>query len=437
MIPVDRADVLDSSLEVLQHFATQVNVRGRFVSLYLGLRRMRADQGTALAELGSAQVTVSNEIEQYLDRLYTKSHRQEPFVVLTAPFGGSTSPEAPYSALSGTRAPGRGYPTNTWRNNFGIQKGVGCPAEPDVIEALLNDPQHRLACPHMALDPDDRHLCSIRDTAYRGEEHAIWLRLSDGGYQVVNLDRPAAFRDYLRPSGHGLPVFPLIGMLYCMAPPGVYPGRTRVGIPEFATDFGFTHNQVQSLFDCDPESEFNAAIALRVEDARVAVAQSPVPPTGGKRGAGVPATGALDYGVPTAEEVPTNPPDAALNTGVGAEIVVARELEGCGWTVRYRANQRGLGYDLEATREGQILRVEVKSSVAFADLEMQESEWRAAQKFGEHYVLAVVDFYGSEQRRVWYVRNPAANAVPAERNVAIFRFARADVEPIMTEVDFL
>ena len=210
-------------------------------------------------------------------------------------------------------------------------------------------------------------------------------------------------------------------------PPGVYPGSTRIGIPEFAADFGFTHEQVQLQFDCNPESEFNAAIALTVEDGRTTVGQGYV----------APPTGAQGYGVPGADEVPARPPDAALNTGVGAEIVVARELEAFGWTVRYRANQRGLGYDLEATREGQTLRVEVKSSVAFANLELQASEWQAAQEFGEHYVLAVVDFYGCEQRRVWYVRNPAANAVPAERAIATYRFARADVEPVMTEVDFL
>ena len=437
MIPVDRTDVLEGSLDVLQQFAARVNVRGRFVSLYLGLRRMKTDAGAALAELGSAEVTASTDIEQYLDRLYSKSHRPEPFIVLTAAFGGSTSPEAPYSALSGTRAPGRGYPTNTWRNNFGIQKGVGCPAEPAVIRTLLEDPQHRLACPHMALDPDDRHLCSIRDTAYRGEEHAIWLRSSNGGYQVVDLDRPAAFRDYLRPSDRPLPIFPVIGMLYCMAPGGAYPRRARVGIPEFAADFGFTHTQVQALFDCDPESEFNAAVVLRVEDARPATVGGQVLPVGDPQRQGVLRDRGQDYAATPAEEVPADPPDAAHNTGVGGEILVARELEACGWIVRYRANQRGLGYDLEATRNGQTLRVEVKSSVSFAELQLQESEWRAAQHFGEHYVLAVVDFYGCEQRRVWYVRNPAANAVPAERNVAMYRFARADVEPIKTEVDFL
>ena len=95
-----------------------------------------------------------------------------------------------------------------------------------------------------------------------------------------------------------------------MATAGVYPVRTRIGIPEFAADFGFTHEQVQSLFDCNPESEFNAALALAVEDAR-ATAVGYVVPTNPVQG----------DGVPTTEEVPANPPDVALNTGVGAEIV--------------------------------------------------------------------------------------------------------------------
>ena len=83
-----------------------------------------------------------------MDRLLLKRHRPEPFVVLTAPFGGSTSPTAPYSTRSGEMAPGHAYPTNTWRNNFGIQKGIGRPAEPEVIRRNLDDPAVRLACPH-------------------------------------------------------------------------------------------------------------------------------------------------------------------------------------------------------------------------------------------------------------------------------------------------
>ena len=417
MIPTDRPEVLDESLRALQHFANGVTVRGRFVCLYLGLRRMRADSTRPIAELGSAEVTGSAEIEQYLDRLYTKRHCPEPFVVLTAPFGGSTSPNAPYSARSGTRAPGRGYPTNTWRNNFGIQKGVGCPAAPNVIRALLDAPQHRLACPHMTSRPDAPHLCSLHDTAYRGEEHAIWLRHAGGGYQVVDLDQPVVFRDYLQPGGRKLPVFPLIAMLYSMTKPGALPDHARVGIPEFVNDFGFTYDQIESLFDCRPESNSNAAIALEIGDSRPFIVS--------------------DYGVAEAADVPSEPPYGELNPGVGAEILVARELDECGWKVRYRGNQKRVGYDLEATREGQSLCVEVKSSVAFAELELTTSEWEAAVRLGGQYVLAVVDFYGGAQRRIWYVRDPAGSAVPSPRTSTTYRLARRHVEPVKTEVDFL
>ena len=78
----------------------------------------------------------------------------------------------------------------------------------------------------------------------------------------------------------------------------------------------------------------NAAVALRVEDSRATVVQSLALPTGEEV---------------RADQLPDDPPDAALNTGVGAEIVIARNLRSCGWNVRYRANQAGLGYDLEAT----------------------------------------------------------------------------------------
>ena len=422
MIPVNRPEVLAAALENLRRFTLRGGVRGRFVSLYFGLRRMRVIEGGILAELGSDRVTVASQIEQFLDHLYTKIHRQPPYTVLTAPFGGSSSPEAPYSPLSGTLVAPRTYPTNTWRNNFGIQKGVGCPAEPNVITRLLNDPQRRLSCPHMALDSEGKHLCGLRDTAYRGEEHSIWLRHSDNGYQVVNLDHPAVFQEYLQPNTHPIPIFPLIGMLYCMAPSDIYPDRNYVGIPDFAADFGFTYDQVDSLFDCDPNSELNSAIGMKVDDTRATVVRNFVDPKGHET---------RDY------QLPDEPPDAALNTGVGAEILVGRDLQSAGWQVQYRANQPGLGYDLEATREGETLCVEVKSSIAFADLVLRESEWEAAQFHGDNYILAVVDFYGTDERRIWYVRNPAANALPLERASLTFRFTRKEMEPVRTEVEFL
>ena len=81
--------------------------------------------------------------------------------------------------------------------------------------------------------------------------------------------------------------------------------------------------------------------------------------------------------------------------------------------------------------------MEVKSSISLADLVLQESEWRAARNFGNDYVLAVVDFYGTAERHIRYVRNPAANADPDERALITYRFVRGHFEPVRTEVDFL
>lgn len=410
MIPVDRSSVLDKSLEILKQFSNKQNLRGRFISLYLGLRRMRLDPDAPIEKLGSAKSTPISDIERYLDRLYAKKHRQQPFVVLTSPFGGSASPESPYSAHSGIKAPGRVYPTNTWRNNLGVQKGVGCPADSDTIASLLDHPECRLACPYIKRNQAGGHFCGIGNTAYRGEKHSIWLRKSDHGYQVVDLDHPAVTKGYLGSGDFRIPIFPLIGILYCMALHGVYPDRSRVGIPEFATDFGFKNSQIDSLFDCDPESTHNSILISEVEDSKDAIVQ-------------VLTVEEKNNEVPS-DQLPDDPDLATLNSGVGAELIVARDLLSSGWTVRYRANQSGLGYDLEATRDEHKIYVEVKSSISFSELVLQESEWKAAQTFGNDFVLAVVDFYGTPERTVWYVRNPAANAVPTERSKITYRFVR-------------
>ncbi len=414
----DRPEILEAALEILSRFAAGV-VRGRFISLYFGLRRMRAEG--KIAGLGGETGTLTQDIQEYLDRLYTKKHRPGPYVVLTSPFGGSTAKGAPYSARSGTTVPGMLSPVNTWRNNLGIQKGVGCAASAETIGKLLDDPQHRLACPHMESLGAGRYRCGIRGTEYRGEEHSIWLRNTTKGYQVVDLDHLVVFRDYLHPNDHPLPVFPVIAMLYCMASPGVFPERERVGIPELAEDFGFTIEQVGKLFDCDPESPLNSELLS-------GVAGSPMDDLSGNAGG---STG-TDVGL-----LPKDVADGVLNSGVGAELLIAQDLHSYGWKVLYRGNQPGLGYDLEASRDAQRLYVEVKSSIGFANLELRESEWVAAQACGGEYVLAVVDFFGSSSPRIWYVRDPAANAVPDQRTTITYRFARTQVEPFMTEVDFL
>lgn len=420
MILTTNEQLFETGVSVLQSFGERVSVRGRFVALYLGLRRMR--RLGMLAELDSGIATPAGELEGFLDDLFSKSHRTAPFVVLTALFGRSPSPTAPWSTRTGDVAPANRYATNTWRNNFGVQKGIGCPASPDTIRVLLQEPQLRLACQHLRVDADGRQLCGISGTSYRGDEHSIWLRTVDGRYQVVDLNLPAVYRDYLFPSGQRIPIFALIAALYCFASPQIYPPRQAVGIPEFADDFGFDIETVERLFDCDPDESDNAHVLAIVEGRLAAAAQARILP---------------DVEEVVGAELPVAPEAVLLNSGVGAELAVAQDLANHGWEVAYWGSRRGIGYDLEASRTDSRLRIEVKSSVGFCVPELTEEEWNAAQRYADEFVLAVVDFFGSPAQRIHYIRNPAANITPTERTVVIHRLARVDVIPLSTTAEFL
>jgi hypothetical protein len=427
MIRSDQEGVLNAGLDSLSGFGRSARVRGRFVALYLGLRRMH----DGMAPLGGPSSTPAGDIERFLDEMFTKTHRLDPLVVLTAPFGGSHSSNEGYSTRSGQIAPGHRSTTNTWRNNFGIQKGIGCPAEAAIVGELLHDPALRLACPHIRKGPEGQYICSIEDASYRGEEHSIWLRRSAGGYQVVDLDLPNVYEPYLMPSDQRIPLFALIAVLYSFAPTAMYPSRETVGIPDFADDFYFSLDQVGSIFDVDPESEGNGPV-LQAAQAGGNWAAAASPSADGDNSSIVErrqVRGSVDL-----------PPEAdpvEMNTGLGAERLVAEQLIDHGWTVRYCGNQRRLGFDLEARRSGEVLCVEVKSSVGFAHPELTESEWAAAQGHGEGYMLAVVDFYGVDQERVWYVRDPAGSASTSQRSVSVFRLQRSSLEPLAAEAEFL
>ena len=77
----------------------------------------------------------------------------------------------------------------------------------------------------------------------------------------------------------------------------------------------------------------------------------------------------------------------------------------------------------------------MKSSVGACTPELTDEEWRAAKEYGEEFILAVVDFYGSPGQRIYYVRNPAANLVPAERQTVMYRFSRQEVSALAVDAD--
>lgn len=209
----------------------------------------------------------------------------------------------------------------------------------------------------------------------------------------------------------------MIAALYSLSPSGVYPDRAIVGIPEFAIDFRFSLDQVEEFFDSEATAARNAQLIALVE------ASAPVPKP------------SEDGGAPSGP-LPLPSPAGQINTGVAAELAVAHALSSVGWAVAYRGNQP-FGYDLEAHRGGEVLRVEVKSSVSFVHPQLTRSEWEAAQQYGEEFVLAVVDFVQSEEPAIWYVRNPAVATTPTEISNVNYRLPRAELISIKTEAELL
>lgn len=262
--------------------------------------------------------------------------------------------------------------------------------------------------------------CGITKTNYRGEAHAIWLNVDDDGYQVLSPISGNSYQDYLFPSGQRIPLYPLLAVLYSLTFAGFYPKRSVVGLVDFAEDFGFSISEVNELFDCEPTSSANAILlSTQVGTGIGAVDFTPA------------AEVQLDYSLPEYRG------DVLLNSGLQAELAVAHELIDGGWLVEYVGNQRGLGFDLKATRENDILRIEVKSSTGYVTPSLTESEWQSAQNFGADFVLALVDRVGSGGQAISYVRDPAGMIDPSVRNTAIYTLPRRWLDDVSTEADFL
>lgn len=250
------------------------------------------------------------------------------------------------------------------------------------------------------------------------------MRIVNGGYQVVDLDEASIYRSYLIPSGLRIPIFPLIAVLYSFAPADAYPQRDVVGIPDFARDFDLTLDTIEQIFDCDPDSESNSRLLASTIRSKWEATVMPSSNVG------------RINDQPTAQ-LPIDIASGVLNTGTAAEIAVARQLINDAWEVDYFGNQRGLGYDLRATREEVTLVIEVKSSIGSCTPDLTEAEWRAAQHFGDRFVLAVVDFVGSAAERIVYVRNPAATAPTVTVQQTSYRVPRRSVDELSVTAEFL
>jgi hypothetical protein len=131
-----------------------------------------------------------------------------------------------------------------------------------------------------------------------------------------------------------------------------------------------------------------------------------------------PAAGIVLVGVGVVRQLA---PDLLPAWGLGVTgQLVGEELGRHDWmVVKAWANRRPFRYSLKATRGEERLYVVVKEPPgSFAPLQLTPDEWRWANKHREYYVLAVVDFFGSDELRTWYVTDPTAPARPIERAIS-------------------
>jgi hypothetical protein len=355
-------------------------------------------------------------LQALLDDLYAKVSRPPNHCVLSV-FEGN------YLARTGLVAPGNIGAQNTWRNNFNLQKGIGCYAPASDLSSATFLNQDRSQCRHLQ-SPTSGSLTGARcslctsGAGYRGESHRKWLRIDPGGsgYAVTDLQNAANFTPYIAPSSNRIPVLPLIVALYHDADPGLVLGtRTNVQLADFMADFNFSRLEFAAYFDDSPRNPLNARLTRSAgwtAGASLGLQLSSQPPT---RPAPTRSTSTRRPRTRTIPTVPiftgTPAPPPTANTGWEAEQFVAAALAADGWIIHVVSRQQ-LGYDIFAQKGGRKLYIEVKSSLGLCSPSLTAREWQQASFHSDCYVLAVVEnFNPTGQNVVYWIPDPANRCV--------------------------
>lgn len=407
MIDVTNREIFRSALRELVRFRRGLGprFRGRFFQLFLAMKFYQNE----LPSMFSNQFVSTEVLQTLLDDLYAKASRPLNDCVLVL-F------ENNYLARTGLIAPGNRTSQNTWRNNFNLQKGIGCYAPPQDLASQTFLDQSRRRCRY--LQPRARGVlagatCQLCTTGamYRNEDHRKWLRIDSGGsgYAVVDLMNIENFRPYIAIApDRRTPILPLMVSVYHDALPGLLAAnRNEVDVAEFASDFNFSAEELNAYFDQDNRNQFNHQLTAEFPDltyrpigvgAPIVRRRAAVHPR--RRAAGRAA-------IPQPILVGTPVPPPGVNTGWEAEEYVAAALRGAEWTV-YNVSRQRLGYDLYAQRGRQTRYLDVKSSLGFCSPTFTAREWQQAATHGESYVLAVVEnFNPNGQNAVFWIPDPA------------------------------
>jgi hypothetical protein len=425
MIDVSNRAIFDSARVELSMFKRSAPaLKGRFTQIFLGMKYHQ----NVLPSMFSGQFVTTELLQQLLDDLYSKASRPANQCVLMI-F------ENNFIARTGLIGPGRGTAQNTWRNNFNLQKGIGCFAPPlDLASRTFLD-QSRAYCRYLRPAPPTPAIpsatavagtppqppsttaplsgatCSLCTTnaEYRGEDHRKWLRIDPGqqGYAVVDLMNVSNFRPYVAPGGVRIPILPLIVALYHDSIAGLsISGQAQVDTPGFAADFNFATSELQAYFDDSSTNPHNAALLAAFPGlAYTSFALLPPPAAPVALASATPTPARRVSGPVVLSSTPVPPP--LVNTGWDAEQYVSNALSSAGWTV-YDVSRQRAGYDLYATKGSQTRYIDVKSSLGYCAPSLTAREWEKAKIHGPRYVLAIIEnFAPNASNGIFWVTNPA------------------------------
>jgi hypothetical protein len=402
--------------------------RGRFVQIFLGLKFWQQSVPSAR----SGQYVSSSTLEGMLDDLFAKASRPAPEAVAII-FDGSHLPR------TGIRVPGRGYPQNTWRNNFQLQKGIGCYAGANELDSITFLNQARVDCRHLvAATPGTLRggtcALALAGPRYRNEDHRKWLKIDPGGegFAAVDLMLTANFAPWVAPAGNRVPILPLIVALYHDADPALSHGSraATVDVSDFAIDFNFSPAEFDVYFDQDPANPHNATLlgggwGLTYTQFTTAAlsppavpAGRPIPPRRGpRRGAARP--------IPAPVLTPTTVAPPLATAWWDAEQLVSDQLTSDGWTV-YHVSRQQLGYDLLAEIGARTVFVEVKSSSGYCTPVLTAREWQQAKALGDRYILAILEnFDPTGQNNIYWIPDPATSCIANLRTTINYAIPRA------------
>lgn len=410
MIPVTNPALFQTALQQLKQYKRSVGggLKGRFIQIFLGLKFFQ----NQIPSIHSGRFISSEVLQTLLDDLYAKSSRPLDSAVLMI-F------EERYLARTGVTAPGHAVAQNTWRNNFNIQKGIGCYAPPNILAgmAFLNQPRDQ--CQYLVQQQPNvfsNSSCNLCSTgSYRNEQHRKWLRIdpSHSGYAAIDSSNIYNFQPYVTTQGQRIPILPLIIALYHDAGMGLdFAQRQSVDIQDFESDFNFSHVEFAAYFDDSPSNPYNQAVLLAGSSFsynQPTSTQVNIPPQIQQpSGQNIPSTD-LPLPPPILTGTPVQPPQQ--NNGWDAQQCVSDALIHDGWAV-YDVSRQQLGCDLLAKKGRRTIFVEVKSSLATCAPSLTNREWQQAQRHQSDYILAVIEnFVPTATNTAFWIPNPTATCI--------------------------